>query len=192
MYTISFKFPILQLLQLGAERGVLKSISEAQKVLYSRKCNTPSEILEINIQNIVVLLPIEGGSLPRVPFHWQRPTVSSKAQNKNPFLHDSKSNETPPPKDIDITLTPSGNALSTRKSIRSKQLPVFDEELMKYQHVEEEIVHMLQLGLACMAEVHDMRPSMDDFIKMIADLRYSDPSEHLSSSEDNKSKSSNV
>ncbi|XP_071734354.1 probable inactive receptor kinase At5g58300 [Rutidosis leptorrhynchoides] len=69
---------------------------------------------------------------------------------------------------------------------------VFDEELMRYPHVEEEIVQMLQVGLACVARVPDMRPSMDDIVKMIVDLRSSDSSEHRASSDDNRSKGSNV
>ncbi|GJV33289.1 hypothetical protein Tco_1393689 [Tanacetum coccineum] len=55
---------------------------------------------------------------------------------------------------------------------------VFNEELMKYQHAEEQMVQMLQNGLACVARVPDMRPSMDDVIKMIVDLRSEDLSEH--------------
>ncbi|GJV40171.1 probable inactive receptor kinase [Tanacetum coccineum] len=66
---------------------------------------------------------------------------------------------------------------------------VFNEELIKYQHAEEQI---LQIGLACVARVPDMRPSIDDVIKMIVDLRSEDLSEHQDSSEDNRSKSSNV
>lgn len=69
---------------------------------------------------------------------------------------------------------------------------VFDEELMKYPHVEEEMVQMLQIGLACVARVADMRPSMDEVVKMIVDLRSSDSSEYRASSEDNRSKGSNV
>ncbi|KAI3808952.1 hypothetical protein L1987_24921 [Smallanthus sonchifolius] len=63
---------------------------------------------------------------------------------------------------------------------------VFDEELMKHPHVEEEMVQMLQIGLACVARVPDTRPSMDDVVKMIVDLRSTD------SSEDNRSKGSNA
>ncbi|KAI7736853.1 hypothetical protein M8C21_013609 [Ambrosia artemisiifolia] len=68
---------------------------------------------------------------------------------------------------------------------------VFDEELMKHPHVEEEMVQMLQIGLACVTRVPDNRPSMDEVVKMIGDLRSSD-SEHRDSSEDNRSKGSNV
>ncbi|XP_076884042.1 putative inactive receptor kinase At5g58300 [Bidens hawaiensis] len=63
---------------------------------------------------------------------------------------------------------------------------VFDEELMKHPHVEEEMVQMLQIGLACVARVPDMRPSMDDVVKTIGDLRSSDSSEQRYSSEDNR------
>ncbi|GJX02451.1 hypothetical protein Tco_0186364 [Tanacetum coccineum] len=52
---------------------------------------------------------------------------------------------------------------------------VFNEELIKYQHDEEQI---LPIGLACVARVPDMRPSIDDVIKMIVDLRFEDLSEH--------------
>ncbi|CAI9273881.1 unnamed protein product [Lactuca saligna] len=69
---------------------------------------------------------------------------------------------------------------------------VFDEELMRYPHVEEEMVQMLQIGLACVTRVPDNRPSMEEVVKMIVDLRSSDSSEHRGSSEDNRSKGSNV
>ncbi|XP_071732245.1 probable inactive receptor kinase At5g58300 isoform X2 [Rutidosis leptorrhynchoides] len=64
---------------------------------------------------------------------------------------------------------------------------VFDVELMKQQHVEEEMVQMLQIGLACVTRVPDMRPSMEEVVKMIVDLRLSDSSDYRASSEDNKS-----
>ncbi|GKD78765.1 hypothetical protein Tco_1341386 [Tanacetum coccineum] len=51
---------------------------------------------------------------------------------------------------------------------------VFNEELMKYQHAEEQMVQMLQIGLAYVARVPNIRPSMDDVIKMIVDLRSED------------------
>lgn len=64
---------------------------------------------------------------------------------------------------------------------------VFDEELMKQQHVEEEMVQMLQIGLACVTRVPDMRPSMEEVVKMIVDLRPLDSSDYRPSSEDNRS-----
>ncbi|KAJ8552884.1 hypothetical protein K7X08_020277 [Anisodus acutangulus] len=69
---------------------------------------------------------------------------------------------------------------------------VFDVELLKYQNIEEEMVQMLQIGLACVAKVPDMRPAMGEVIRMIEEIRQPEGETTRPSSEDNRSKDSNA
>lgn len=68
---------------------------------------------------------------------------------------------------------------------------VFDVELMKYHNIEEELVQMLQIAFCCVAKVPDTRPIMDEVVSMIEGIRHPEV-ENRPSSEDNRSKDSNV
>lgn len=68
---------------------------------------------------------------------------------------------------------------------------VFDSELMSFSHVEEEMVLMLQIAMACVAKSPDQRPKMKDVVSLIVELRHSDSETRLSS-DDKSNKDSNV
>ncbi|KAF5959753.1 hypothetical protein HYC85_000962 [Camellia sinensis] len=68
---------------------------------------------------------------------------------------------------------------------------VFDLELMRYQNIEEEMVQMLQIALSCVTKELDMRPTMNEVVRMIEEIRQSE-SDNRPSSKDSKSKASNV
>ncbi|OIW15309.1 hypothetical protein TanjilG_10749 [Lupinus angustifolius] len=49
---------------------------------------------------------------------------------------------------------------------------VFDDELLRGHCVEEEMVQVLQIALACVANVPDMRPRMDEVVRMIEEIKH--------------------
>lgn len=48
---------------------------------------------------------------------------------------------------------------------------VFDQELLRYKNIEEELVSMLHVGLACVFPQPEKRPTMAEVAKMIEDIR---------------------
>ena len=48
---------------------------------------------------------------------------------------------------------------------------VFDLELMRYKDIEEEMVGLLQVAMACTSASPDQRPSMGHVVKMIDEIR---------------------
>ena len=47
---------------------------------------------------------------------------------------------------------------------------VFDIELLRYPNIEEEMVEMLQIGMACAARIPDQRPKMLDVVRMLEEI----------------------
>lgn len=48
---------------------------------------------------------------------------------------------------------------------------VFDIVLLRCPNIEEELVEMLQIGLACVARIPDQRPKMLEVVNMIENVR---------------------
>ncbi|KAL1556870.1 putative inactive receptor kinase [Salvia divinorum] len=48
---------------------------------------------------------------------------------------------------------------------------VFDLELLKYPNIEEELVEMLQIAIACVVRIAEQRPKMSQVVKMIENVR---------------------
>lgn len=48
---------------------------------------------------------------------------------------------------------------------------VFDIELLRYPNIEEEMVEMLQIGMACVVRMPEQRPIMLDVVKMVEEIR---------------------
>ncbi|KAK1322111.1 putative inactive receptor kinase [Acorus calamus] len=69
---------------------------------------------------------------------------------------------------------------------------VFDVELMRHhQNVEEEMVQVLQVGMACVAKSADSRPKMVEVVRMIEEVRLSEM-ENRPSEEENGLMESNA
>ncbi|KAK9053719.1 hypothetical protein SSX86_024793 [Deinandra increscens subsp. villosa] len=54
---------------------------------------------------------------------------------------------------------------------------VFDDELMRFHNIEEEMMQMLQIGLGCVVRVPENRPAMYEVVGMMEQVRIRSPSD---------------
>lgn len=68
---------------------------------------------------------------------------------------------------------------------------VFDSELMRYHNIEEEMVQLLQIAMACVSVVPDQRPAMPEVVRMMEDINRGETTDDgLRQSSDDPSKGS--
>ncbi|KAI3711666.1 hypothetical protein L1987_70205 [Smallanthus sonchifolius] len=67
---------------------------------------------------------------------------------------------------------------------------VFDVQLMRYQNIEEEMVQLLQIAMACVSTVPDQRPAMQEVVRMMEDMNRAETVDELRQSFDDPSKES--
>ncbi|XP_028800686.1 probable inactive receptor kinase At2g26730 [Neltuma alba] len=67
---------------------------------------------------------------------------------------------------------------------------VFDTELTRHLNVEEEMVQLLQIAMACVSVVPDQRPAMPEVVRMIEDMNRGETDNALRQSSDDPSKGS--
>lgn len=48
---------------------------------------------------------------------------------------------------------------------------VFDMQLLRYPNIEEEMVEMLKVGMACVVQRTEQRPKMPEVVKLLEDIR---------------------
>ncbi|XP_010249925.1 PREDICTED: probable inactive receptor kinase At2g26730 [Nelumbo nucifera] len=67
---------------------------------------------------------------------------------------------------------------------------VFDVELTRYQNIEEEMVQLLQIAMACVSTVPDQRPDIQVVVRMMEDINRTETDDGLRQSSDDPSKGS--